>query len=118
MVLWCIAAVQWQWRRKASKQWAGLFHYLTSQSLTTGLFLPELLAGSHNSHVSTTEKFREYAAKATEERPGEASLPCNPKHSCASHQDVATPGACLTLSHAVPNLGSQRVGQEPLLWGN
>lgn len=101
-VLWSTAVARWQCRRKASKQWAGLFHYLPSQSLTAGLFLPELLAGGHGSHVGTAEKFHEYSAKATEEGPGEASVPCSPKLCWASHRDVSAPGA----SRAGPSLRS------------
>lgn len=39
-------ALQWQWKRKKSKQQARLFHYLTSQLLTMVLFLPSRWAAA------------------------------------------------------------------------
>ena len=40
------AALQWRWKRKKSKQRARLFHYLTSQLLTTVLLLPSRWAAA------------------------------------------------------------------------
>lgn len=96
--------------QKESKQTVGWAISLShSQSLTTGLFLPQLLAGGHGSHVGTTEKFHEYAAKATEERPGEASA-LQPKAL------LCIPPGCLH-SRSIPCCPQPEVTGEPLLWG-
>lgn len=66
-------AWRWHWKREKSKQRARPLHYLTGQSLTTVLLLPELLGSSHDSRMGTTQKFHEDAAGATAGRAGEAS---------------------------------------------
>lgn len=96
--------------QKESKQTVGWAISLShSQSLTTGLFLPQLLAGGHGSHVGTTEKFHEYAAKATEEtRWGLCAL--QPKAL------LCIPPGCLH-SRSIPCCPQPEVTWEPLLWG-
>lgn len=79
-----------QRQRKKSKQRARLFRYLTSELLTTVLFLPS----GHDSRVGTTEKFHEDAAKATAERAGEVLGPRAPHP--ASHRDGITERASVT----------------------
>lgn len=113
------AVLQWQWKRKKSKQQARLFHYLTSQSLTMALFLPSCWAAATTpawAQLKNSTKMMPRPQRREQERPSppgtNAPPPVQPP---GWYHQRSIPQLPHTSSSPVPSPGHTARGRAPAL---